>query len=106
MAEKKAAKAKKQGNSESANFGTLQNKADLNSFLLGLRDKMTDESAAAFFVASAMNHVLSLPNIYELLSKENKEVARDIWLRLKQSGLQLRTPPLLFSADEEELVAS
>ncbi|MCI5064427.1 hypothetical protein MRY87_01735 [bacterium] len=74
---------------------------ELKEFLLSLRDRMTDGSVAAVTVVSAMHYVLSIPNIGELLTKENKEISRDIWLRVKQAGVQLRNPPLLFDADEE-----
>ena len=75
--------------------------ADLKVFLQNIRDKMTEEVAAPIYAMSAMNRVLNLPRIYELLDNDNKEIARDIWLRLKQCGLQIRIPPLLFGAEEE-----
>ena len=74
---------------------------ELRTFLLNIKDKMTEDAAAPVYVMSAVNRVLNLPNIYELLDNENKELARDVWLRLKQTGLQLKNPPLLFGADED-----
>lgn len=82
--------------------GSITSKEELKSFLLSIRDKMAEQSAASIFAVSAVHHVLNLPNIYSLLDNENKEIARDIWLRLKQAGLQLRNPPLLFKPEEEE----
>mgnify|MGYP001814373222 CR=1 FL=1 len=99
MATNSKAKKQAEGKAEQASNG-ITSKAELKSFLLSIRDKMTDETSPAIYSAIAMNHVLSLANIYDLLNKENKEIARDIWLRLKQAGLQLRNPPLLFTADE------
>jgi hypothetical protein len=96
-------KAKPDGE-EGEKFGQIANKADLKAFLNGLRDKMTEQAAAPIYVLTAMNHILTLEQIYEWLDNENKEIARDIWLRLRQAGLQLRNPPLLFNADEEDLV--
>lgn len=78
----------------------ISTSADLKTFLQSVRDKMTDDVAAPIYAMSAMNRVLNLPKIYELLDNENKEIARDIWLRLKQSGLQVRTPPMLFGNEE------
>lgn len=75
--------------------------ADLKAFLQSVRDKMTEEVAAPIYAMSAMNRVLNMSNIYDLLDNDNKEIARDIWLRLKQAGMQLHTPPLLFSAEED-----
>lgn len=82
------------------NFGKISTKGDLKNFLMGIRDKMTDNVAAPVYAMSAMNHLLGMSEIYALLDNENKEIARDIWLRLKQSGLQLRNPPLLFGAED------
>ena len=83
----------------------ITSKAQLKEFLLNVRDKLADETAAPVFAMAALNYVMNLPEIYDLLSKENKELARDIWLRLKQAGLQLKTPPLLFGSEEEEVAS-
>ena len=72
----------------------------LKEFLQGLKNKMSAEESAAIFVLSAMNYVLNLPNIYDILNKENKEIARDLWLRLKAAGLDLTAPPALFTPEE------
>ena len=79
---------------------------DLHTFLLNVRDKLGDRSAAPVYALSALNHVMNLPNVYDLLDKDNKEIARDIWLRLKQSGFQLKNPPLLFGGDGEDATAN
>ena len=86
--------------SSTLNFETVSSKAELKIVLLNIRDKMEEEVAAPIYALSAMNHLMTLPDIYSWLDNENKEIARDIWLRLKQSGLQLRNPPLLFAPDE------
>lgn len=75
--------------------------ADLKTFLTAVRDKMTDDVAPPIYVLSALNHVMNLPKIYELLDNDNKEIARDIWLRLKQAGVQVKNPPLLFGPQED-----
>ena len=79
-------------------FGTINNSADLKAFLHTILDKMSEEIAAPIYAVTAMNYLMNMPEIYDLLEKDNeaKELARDIWLRLKASGLQLRKPPLLF----------
>ena len=81
----------------------INSKASLKEFLLNVRDKLADGSAAPVYAFTALNHVMNLPDIYSLLSKENKEIARDIWLRLKQAGIQVNTPPMLFASEEEEV---
>jgi|GEM_PF-898151 len=84
----------------SEDIGGLTSKEDLKSFLLNIRDKISEEQAASVYAMAAFNNILNSATIYELLDDENKELARNIWLRLKQSGLQLRNPPLLFGDDE------
>lgn len=83
----------------------ISTKEELKAFLVSLRDKMTEQTAAPVYAMGALNHVLNLPSIYSILDKDNKEIARDIWLRLKQSGVHLRNPPLLFGVDEDGLSA-
>ena len=84
------------------NLPEIKTPADLREFLGSLRDKMSDQAAAPIYALSAMNYVLNLPEIYTLLDNENKELARDVWLRIKQSGLQIKNPPLLFGEEEAE----
>ena len=78
----------------------IQNSVELKEFLLSIRDKLDDRSAAPIIVLAAMNHVMNLNGIVELLDKECKELARDIWLRLKQAGIHVKNPPLLFGQEE------
>ena len=59
-----------------------------------------EEGCPAIFALSALNYVLSLENVYTILNEENKELARDIWLRLERSGLELKSPPVLFGHAE------
>lgn len=82
--------------------GKISTTAELRAFLEGLRDKMADDGAPAIYALSAMNHVLTLPTVYSLLDNETKEIARDIWLRIKQSGFQVRNPVLLFGEEEAQ----
>ncbi|MFM1847820.1 MAG: hypothetical protein RL417_1294 [Pseudomonadota bacterium] len=105
MRGKKEAKAKsvKGMGADGERFGDISSKAELKTFLLNVRDKMADGAAAAIYSLSAMNFVMNLPDIHGLLDNENKELARDIWLRLKQAGVQLRNPPMLFTPEEEDL---
>ncbi|RMG39757.1 MAG: hypothetical protein D6719_12570 [Candidatus Dadabacteria bacterium] len=103
MAEKKNSKqaeTKKADKAEKQIEG-FSTKADLKAFLMDVRDKMTDGSAPPVYAVTAMNFVMNQPNIYELLDKTNKEICRDIWLRIAQAGFHLKAPPMLFSADEQ-----
>jgi hypothetical protein len=84
-------------------IGEIANESDLRAFLLNVKDKMVEEVAAPVFVATMINNILSNPNIFSLLNNENKEIARDIWLRVKQSGFQVKSPPMLFGYEEANI---
>ena len=84
----------------------LSSAKELKKCLLDIRDKMTDNTAPPINALSVMNHLLSQSEIYDILNDENKEIARDIWLRLRQAGLQVKNPPMLFSPDEDDLVTA
>lgn len=71
-------------------------KAELKEFLLNIRGKMTEGACPSVHALAAMNNIMNLSGIYKLLDKENKELARDVWQRLKQAGFQLEDPPILF----------
>lgn len=95
-------KTTKSTNSSPVPFvGEINNESDLKSFLLNVRDKMADETAPPVYAFAVMNQILTTPDIFPMLNNENKEIARDIWLRIKQAGFQARNPSMLFGADEE-----
>ena len=100
----KEAKTEKTAPEAAESFGTISTKADLKKFLQDVRDKMTDGSAPPVYALTAMNYVLNLHDIYNFLSDQSKELARDIWLRLRQSGVKLKNPPLLFDPTEDTAV--
>ena len=81
-------------------IGEINTEADLKAFLLNLRDKMAEETAPPVFAFTVMNQILTTPDISGLLNNDNKEIARDVWLRIKQAGFQARNPAMLFGADE------
>ncbi len=86
---------------EQVSLGTdILTPEDLKKFLSMIRDRMSDGSCPASYALSALSHVLTLPNVYQTMTDDNREIARDIWLRLKQAGFHIKSPPMLF----EELV--
>lgn len=99
MAKKNTEEAKK-ATEQTNNPTSIGSTAELKNFLIALQDKMNGD-AAPIFAVSAMNHVLSLPDIYNYLDTESRELMRAIWLKLKSSGATLRQPPLLFGDEAE-----
>lgn len=94
-------KSEKQNETDALSVEKITNCSELKSFLLHIRDKMEDGEATPLYAVTAMNFALNTPDVYAHLNEENKEIARAIWLRLKQSGLQLRSPSLLFSEEDK-----
>jgi hypothetical protein len=98
MAAKKETKSSKAKtvSTDAEGIGKITTTAELKTFLTNMLDKVKEDAAPPIYIASAMNHVLNISDIYTLLDNESRELARDIWLRLKASGFQVKNPPLLF----------
>jgi hypothetical protein len=88
--------------------GALQisTKTELCAFITDVRDRLLKDEAAPIFAMAAMNQVMSLDAIYDLLDKQNKEILQEIWVKLSQSGFHLRKPPLLFADGDVAVGAS
>ena len=76
--------------------GELKSKEDVRNFVLNIRDRMADDGLAAIHALSALNCILASADVYKLMDSESKEIARDIYLRIKQAGIQVRNPSILF----------
>jgi hypothetical protein len=103
MKKKKDAKAEETTSAPtvgSASVNQISTRADLLAFISDVRDKLLKEEAAPIFAMTAMQQVMSLDAIYDLLDKETKEILQEIWVKLAQSGFHLRKPPLLFGDGE------
>ena len=79
---------------------TIGSAEDLHAYLRLIQTKMEDESTPPVFCLASLNWALNTPKIYEYLNEANRELARELWLRIKQSGVRIRAPRLLFSAEE------
>lgn len=84
----------------------ISSTADLKVFLISVRDRLEDDSAAPVHAVSAVTYALSLPGAGKLFDEESKEIARDLWLRIKRAGFQLRNPPLLFGVEGDGVAKS
>ena len=78
---------------EGTEIGSVE---ELREFLNDIRSKLAEQGNTAIYAMSAMNFVMNLPDIYNLLDPENKEIARDVWLRIKNAGINVDDPPMLF----------
>ncbi len=98
--ETKSMKATKSDEKQTNGSPVISNKIELKEFLTGLRDKLGTHAVAPIYALTAMQYVFNLPGIYDLFDKANKELAQEIWLTLKQAGMQLKNPPMLFGKEE------
>ena len=85
---------------EGAELSQITTKAELKAFITDVRDRLLKEQAAPIFAMAAMQQVMNLDTIYDLLDGQNKEILQEIWVKLSQSGFNLRKPPLLFGDAE------
>jgi hypothetical protein len=92
----KSTKSKSAEASATATFGAITNASELKTFLTAVLDKLKEDPTSCMYATSALKYALGLQDIYKLLDNENRELARDTWLRIKSTGLQVKNPPLLF----------
>lgn len=102
MKGKKDTKAKEHDTSdkEIKEIAQITTKADLKAFITEVHEKVLKEQAAPIFAMAAMQQILTLEKIYDLLDSQSKEILQEIWVKLSQSGFHLRKPPLLFGESE------
>ena len=89
-------KAAKTEETQTNGTPVISSKSELKDFLSSIREKLSSRSVPPIYALTAMQHIFNLPGIYDLLDKANKEMAQEIWLTLKQAGMQLKNPPMLF----------
>lgn len=80
----------------------ITTKKDLKDFLTLIVEKLEDESCPLIYAMGALNYVLSLSNIYEIMSDDSRELAKQVWQRLHRAGLHATKPGLIFTEQESE----
>jgi len=92
----KGSNTKGRDKEESATYVKV-GKDELLVFLLNVRDKLVEGVATPIYGMAAIKCLMGLDELYGIIDEEVRELARDIWLRLENAGLQLKRPPLLFT---------
>lgn len=72
-------------------------KKELTSFLAEIEKQVVASDKNYLPSMLALNEVLRQPNAAKLLDKALKDQARDLWVKIKSTGLELTDPPILFS---------
>ena len=75
-------------------------KEELQAFLADIEEKVVESNEAYLHSIVALNELLSLPNAADLLDDELRSRVKDLWIKLKSSGVHLNDPPLLFGLPE------
>ncbi len=78
----------------------LTSKDEVRSYLAELEKRVIDSEGAYLHSILALNHLLRLPNAAELIDDKMKAQMKDLWLKLKSTGIKLADPPLLFGLPE------
>ena len=74
---------------------------DVQAFLSEIAERVISSNNAYLHSVLALDHLLREPNAAELFDGDLKEQARDLWVKLKATGLQLNDPPVLFGIPED-----
>ncbi|MGI6679905.1 MAG: hypothetical protein ACOX3T_00175 [Bdellovibrionota bacterium] len=69
---------------------------ELKKFLESLEFSLEEGQLSSIYCTSAMNYIFSLDNISELMTSENKEIAKRLWQSSKLKGSELKDPSLLY----------
>lgn len=75
-------------------------KGEVEAFLAEISRRIVESPNSYMHALLALNHLLRLPNAREILDEDLKEQMRDIWKKLRSTGLQLNDPPILFGVGE------
>lgn len=73
---------------------------ELQAYLTDIEEKVIDSDEAYLHSVIAINELLNLPNADEIFDEELKGRVRDLWIKLKSTGVHLNDPPLLFGLPE------
>ena len=102
MAKKKLDKSE---NNEGSSMATVSKqksdcgytKRELQNFIDELSKQIVQPKPAYLHLIIALNHILRQEDVAVVLDLQMKEQLKDIWLKLKSTGVQLNDPPLLFN---------
>ena len=82
----------------------LYTKKEFEAFAAEIARKVVDKEPAYLHSMLAMNHILRQPNLPEVLDADLKDQLKDLWVKLKTTGLHLQDPPILFGIGENTII--
>ena len=81
---------------EKAENAISMTREQVASFLAEINRQIVEHNLPPIHTLLALNNILSQSNAHELLDEELKTQARDIWVKIKATGVHLIDPPSLF----------
>ena len=79
----------------------LTTREDVQVLLDEIQSRVANDNLSSLHTLVSLNTVLRLPNAREILDDDLKAQARDLWLKVKASGVNLTDPPILFNNERE-----
>jgi hypothetical protein len=79
---------------------------DVQSILDNVASKIVESNTPYMHSMLLLDHLLRSPNAHEIFDKDLKDQARDLWLKVKSTGLQLSDPPFLFEQSGKDGVGA
>ena len=73
----------------------IYTREEVQEALSSIAQQVVGSQTAYLHSMVLLNQLLRLPNAVELFDADLKSQARDLWVKIKSSGLQLADPPLL-----------
>jgi len=74
-------------------------RAEVDSFLDEITQRITESDDYFMHSMLAINQILRQPKARDWLDDDLKTRIRDLWLKIKSTGLELKDPPILFDRD-------
>ncbi len=81
----------------------LYTREDVKRFVSDISKRILESNSGYLHSLITLNTLLRLPNAEDLLDVELKNQLRDLWTKLKSTGLQITDPPILFGVPELSL---
>ena len=73
---------------------------ELVTFFTEIGASLVQTDPAPLQALIALNNVLASPDIRKVMDDDLTEQAKDLWAKLKSTGVQISNPPLLFGYPE------
>jgi hypothetical protein len=87
---------------EQQNFeeNKIYTRSEVREILDAIAHKIIESNTVYMHSMLLINKLLRLPNAREIFDADLKQLARDLWIKMKSTGLQLNDPPLLFAESD------